>query len=149
MIDALATKLSEPRFAGLSDADAADAVNALRVSVRRPVETWKIRRAAIEAGYWPGIVLAAQDASSRQRQEVAIAALAWVDDQSGVIQTVDMDRPGTALMLSAAVDVSLLTQQQADSLMALADADIPWTDHVGLPEVGIGLVINARRLIDG
>jgi hypothetical protein len=60
-----------------------------------------------------------------------------------------MDRPAVIGMRAALVSAGICSQAQADALKALADASIPWTESVGLPEVGIGLVINARRLGNG
>jgi hypothetical protein len=48
-------------------------------------------------------------------------------------------------MIDAIVDFGLATQSQASEFMALGNSTIPWTLHNGLPEVGIGLVINARK----
>jgi hypothetical protein len=52
-------------------------------------------------------------------------------------------------MRAALVQAGIVTQQQADALSALADVSIPWTESVGLPEIGVGLVINARRIANG
>lgn len=142
-IAALAAELSQPQYASLSDEQAAAAINAKTVSVRRPVPTWKVRQAAIEGGYWAALVQARE---VPQTAALAITVLAWIDDQSGTIQSVDMDRPAAGAMRSALVAAGIMTQPQADALSALADATIPWTESVGLPEVGIGLVINARNL---
>jgi len=147
-LQALATKIREPQYAGLSDQLLADAVNGLRVSVRRPVPTWAIRQAAIEGGYWVSL-LDARESSTAAVRSLALSVLAWIDDQSGTIQTVDLDRPAVVAMRSQLVQAGIVTQAQADALSALADASIPWTESVGLPEVGIGLVINARRLGNG
>jgi hypothetical protein len=126
----------------------ADAINGLRVSVRRPVPTWAIRQAAIEGGYWVSL-LDARESSTAAVRSLALSVLAWIDDQSGTIQTVDLDRPAVVAMRAALVSAGIVTQQQADALSALADASIPWTESVGLPEVGVGLVINARRIANG
>lgn len=145
-MDALAQELAKQTYASLTDAQAADAVNAKTVTVRRPVETWRVRQAAIEGGYWAALV----DAQNvPQTRALAVTVLAWIDDQSGTIQSVDMDRPAAIAMRAALVQAGIVTQQRADALSALADATIPWTESVGLPEVGIGLVRNARRLIGG
>lgn len=149
MIESLVTELSQPFYEGMPDDEAASHINAKRVAARRLVPTWEIRREAIEGGYWPALVLAAADSSQQSRQALAISVLAWIDDQSGTIQTIDMDRPATQVMLAALVTAGLVTQSQSASLASLADVEIAWTESVGLPEVGIGLVKNARRLIDG
>jgi hypothetical protein len=144
----LAAKIREPQYAGLSDQLLADAINGLRVSVRRPVPTWAIRQAAIEGGYWVSL-LDARESSTAAVRSLALSVLAWIDDQSGTIQTVDLDRPAVVAMRAALVQAGIVTQQQADALSALADTSTPWTESVGLPEVGIGLIINARRLGNG
>ncbi len=147
-LSALAAKIREPQYAGLSDQLVADAVNGLRVSVRRSVPTWLVRQTAIEGGYWPSL-LDARESSTPAIRSLAISVLAWIDDQSGTIQSVDMDRPAVVTMRAALVQAGIVTQAQADALSALADASIPWTESVGLPEIGIGLIINARRLGNG
>ena len=147
-LQVLAAKIREPQYAGLSDQLLADAINGLRVSVRRPVPTWSIRQAAIEGGYWV-LLLDARESSTAAVRALAISVLAWIDDQSGTIQTVDLDRTAVVAMRSQLVQAGIVTQQQADALSALADVSIPWTESVGLPEVGVGLVINARRIANG
>jgi hypothetical protein len=147
-LSVLAAKIREPQYAGMADQLLADAINGLRVSVRRPVPTWAIRQAAIEGGYWVSL-LDARESSTAAVRALAISVLAWIDDQSGTIQTVDLDRPAVVAMRAALVSAGIVTQQQADALSALADASIPWTESVGLPEVGVGLVINARRIANG
>ena len=146
MSNPLKDELSKPEYAGLSDQAAADRVNAKRVAVRRPVPTWQVRQAAIQGGYWASLV---QSRDVPQTAPLAINVLAWIDDQSGTIQTVDMDSPAAGMMRSALVQAGILTQTQADAISALADAVIPWTESMGLPEVGIGLVINARKILNG
>lgn len=148
MLSALAAKIAEPQYAGLTDQLLADAVNGLRVSVRRPVPTWQVRQAAIEGGYWPSLI-EARESTSPAIRALAITVLAWIDDQSGTIQSVDMDRAAVVQMRAMLVQAGICSQPQADALSALADASIPWTESVGLPEVGVGLIINARRIANG
>jgi hypothetical protein len=147
-LTALAAKIREPQYAGISDQLLADAVNGLRVSVRRPVPTWQVRQTAIEGGYWPALVEARESTTPAVRA-LAITVLAWIDDQSGTIQSVDMDRAAVVGMRTALVQAGICSQAQADALSALADHLIPWTESVGLPEVGVGLVVNARRMTNG
>jgi hypothetical protein len=147
-LQALAAKIREPQYAGMADQLLADAINGLRVSVRRPVPTWAIRQAAIEGGYWVSL-LDARESSTAAVRALAISVLAWIDDQSGTIQTVDLDRTAVVAMRAALVQAGIVTQKQADALSSLADASIPWTESVGLPEIGVGLIVNARRLANG
>ena len=144
-LSSLAAKIAEPQYRGMSDQLLADAINGLRVSVRRPVPTWQVRQAAIEAGYWPSLI-EARESTTPAIRALAITVLAWVDDQSGTIQSVDMDRAAVVQMRAALVQAGICSQSQADALSSLADQSIPWTESVGLPEVGIGLIINARRI---
>jgi hypothetical protein len=147
-LTALAAKIAEPQYRGMSNQLLADAVNGLRVSVRRPVPTWQVRQTAIEGGYWPALVEARESTTPAVRA-LAITVLAWIDDQSGTIQSVDMDRPAVVNMRAALVQAGICSQPQADALSALGDHSIPWTESVGLPEIGVGLVINARRIANG
>ena len=145
MMQALIDELRKPQYQGMSHAAAAAAINSLRVTVRRPVPTWAVRQAAIEGGFWAPLVLARESQVPAVRS-LAISVLSWIDDPSGTIQTVDFDRPATVSMRASLVAAGIVTQAQADSLAALANVTIPWTESVGLPEIGIGLVINARRV---
>ena len=148
MLSALASKIAEPQYRGLPDQLLADAINGLRVSVRRPVPTWLVRQTAIESGYWPSLIESRESTTPAVRA-LAITVLAWIDDQSGTIQSVDMDRPVVGQMRAALVQAGVCSQPQADALSALADASIPWTESVGIGEVGIGMIINGRRLTNG
>ena len=62
---------------------------------------------------------------------------------------IDMDSETVSGVGSVLQQYNLATQAQLDALRKLADTVIPWTEANGLPEVGIGLVINARREIAG
>ena len=145
---ALAAKIAEPQYAGMSDQLLADAVNGLRVSVRRPVPTYLVRRKACEGLYWSDL-LDACESSEVMLKRLSRAMMIWVNDTSGTVQTIDMDLPAVVSVMAGLVSFGVITQAQADALSALADASIPWTESVGLPEIGIGLVINARRLTNG
>jgi hypothetical protein len=148
MTDHLRDELARDAYAGLDDQAAAAAINARRVTVRRPVPTWLVRQAAIEGGFWPSLVEARSSPSPHTRA-LAISCLAWIDDQSGTIQTIALDRPSVVAMLASLVAAEIATTAQADAVRALGDAVIPWTESVGLPEVGIGLARNARRSLNG
>lgn len=147
-MDALATELQKPEYAGLSDQAAADAVNAKMVSKRELVPTWLVKQHGIENGYYAKIKIAACDSTIPvDVRGLCISVLAWIDDQAGKIQHLDMDLASTHAMVHGLIASGILTQAQADSLDQLADHDVRWVDDQGVGEVGIGLVINARRQI--
>jgi len=147
-LSALAAKIAEPQYAGLTDQLLADAINALRVSVRRPVPTYLVRRKACEGLYWSDLIDACES-SDVMLKKLARAMMIWINDTSGTVQTIDIDLPAVVSVMAALVSYGVITQQQADALSALADVSIPWTESVGLPEIGVGLIINARRSING
>jgi hypothetical protein len=47
--------------------------------------------------------------------------------------------------VQALVQCQFAMQAMANELLALADQTIKWTESVGLPEIGVGLVQNARK----
>jgi hypothetical protein len=82
-------------------------------------------------------------------KKLARAMMIWINDTSGTVQTIDMDLPAVVSVMGSLVSLGVITQAQADALSSLADASIPWTESVGLGEVGIGMIINARRMTNG
>lgn len=139
MLEQLAEELRKPEYAGLSDEQTAQAVNNKLIDVRVLVPTWQVKQHAIENGYYAAIVLASDN-------PLCINVLAWIDDQAGKIQSLDMDAASTQAMTTALVQSGLMTQTQQQSLDALADKTIKWTEHVGIGEVGIGYVRAARLM---
>ena len=134
----LATELTSPIYAALSDEEAAQAIAAKRVSIRRPVETGRIKQHAIANGYYAALVLAA-----RNSDPAAISALGWIDDPR--IPTCDMDLPIVKKLIAELVVATLLTKEHAAELDAMGTVEIPWIETIGLSDaLGRGLVYNAR-----
>jgi hypothetical protein len=147
-MDALATELQKPEYAGLSNQNAADVINAKMVSKRELVPTWLVKQHAIENGYFPKIKIASCDATIPvEVRGLCISVLAWIDDQAGKIQSLDMDLASTHSMIEGLIACGILSAWQATSLNQLADHDVRWVDDQGIGEVGIGLVINARKMM--
>lgn len=142
----LSQELAKPEYQGKSDQEAADMVNAKTVQVRREVPTWQLKRHAIESGYWATIKLTREaSATPDEVKGLCLSVLDWIDDPSGKTQGVDLDRPAVAGMINSLVATGLISQSIAEQIDSMADLIIPWTQSVGLPEIGIGYVINARR----
>jgi hypothetical protein len=142
MSQALIDELSKAEYASLSDQAAADAINAKTVAVRKPVELWQVEEHASRKGYRAKLERASKT-EGHPCQEVALNILAYIN--SARLNTVDMDLADTQLMVGAMVQCQFATQAMADELLALADQAIKWTESVGLPEIGVGLVQNARK----
>jgi hypothetical protein len=118
------------------------------VSKRELVPTWLVKQHGIENGYFAAIKIASCDTTIPvQVRGLCISVLAWIDDQAGKIQSIDMDLSSTKAMVAGLIACGILTQAQATSLDQLADHDVRWVDQNGIGNVGIGLVINARKQI--
>ncbi len=142
----LATEIAKPEYAGMTDQQIADAVNAKTVSVRQLVPTWLVKQHAIENGYYATIKIYSCDSTIPVAvRGLCISVLAWIDDQAGKIESLDMDLASTHAMVSGLIASSIMTQSQATSLDQLADHDVRWVDHVELGDVGIGYITLARR----
>jgi hypothetical protein len=147
-MDALATELRKPEYASLSDQAAADVINAKMVSKRELVPTWLVKQHAIENGYYAAIKIASCDTTIPvQVRGLCISVLAWIDDQAGKIQSLDMDLSSTQAMVAGLIASGILTQAQATSLDQLADHDVRWVDHLGLGTIGDGTIKSLREML--
>jgi hypothetical protein len=141
-IDPLREELAKPEYASLSDQQAADAINSKVVDVVVLVENAEIKRQAIMVGIWPGIIAGQRDANP-QKAGLCIGVIDWLNDTR--MPRTDMDLPVVQQMLAGLVAFGLMTQEQATAIDALKHQSVPWTEHNGLPEVGIGMIRNARK----
>lgn len=138
----LSDELSKQQYANLSDQAAADAINAKTVTIEQPVAISALKQYAILQGIWPNIKLG-QQSSNQQQAGLCMSILDWVDDPR--ISTINVNMLEVKAMLSALVGFSILTQQQMSEVVAMGSKVVSWTSTVGLPEIGVGLVINARK----
>jgi hypothetical protein len=141
----LSDELSKPEYIGLSDQAAADSINAKTVVAQQSVAIRDLKTYAIFQGIWPKL-LAGEKSSNPQVAGLCQSVVAWVDDPR--ISTVDVNMPQVQAMLTQLVGATIITQEQASDIVAMGSKQIAWTTSVGLPEIGIGLVINARREIN-
>jgi hypothetical protein len=110
------------------------------------VPCWEVKKHAIEHGYWPAIIIASEVGNANVAvRGLALCARDWIDDVSGKIENLDFSLVSTQSLISALVAAGIVTQEHAESLVALSVETVPWATANGLPEIGIGLVINARR----
>ena len=140
----LLTELSKPQYAGLSDQAAADAVNAKTVVVSQLVPIWQMKQHAITSGYWLPLKVGQAD-QDVNKAGLCISVMDWISDVR--MSSIDVHLPEVAAMIGGLVAFQIMTQTQADELIAMGSKTVSWTSTVGLPEVGIGLVINTRKEI--
>ena len=140
----LIDELQKPEYSGLSDQQAADAINAKTATIRKPVPAPMIRLRAMSLGMYAVVKIAAEDKSlPNPPRGAAINFITLADSQD----TVDLDHPDVAANAATLRQFSLASQEQIDAINSLGNVVIPWTTANDLPEVGIGLVINARKAI--
>jgi len=143
---ALIDELRKPEYATMSDQQAADAVNAKTVTIRQPVAAERVQASAISTGLWAIVKIAAQNtALPNPPRGAAMSFVDWIE--AG--RPIDMDGGTVQGVGQVLLSYNLATQPQLDALQALADTAARWVDTVGIGEVGIGYVINARRAIAG
>ncbi len=146
-LELLKVELAKPEYEGLSDQEAANAINAKTVTVRKPVPTWQVMQYAIEQGIWPKIVLIREDTEQADLvlRGLCISAVSWIDNPR--IQTIDVDLPKVQEMLGGLVAYTIATQEQAAAIVAMGSVTVSWAAHNGISEVGIGFVRAARSMI--
>ena len=143
---ALIDELRKPEYAGLTDKQAADAVNAKTVTIRQPVAAERVQAAAIASGLWAIVKIAAQNtALPNPPRGAAMSFVDWIE--AG--RPIDMDGGTVQGVGQVLLSYNLATQDQLDALQALADTAARWVDVQNIGEVGIGYVINARKAIAG
>ncbi len=141
----LSDELSKPQYVGLTDQAAADAVNAKTVSVEQTVAIHKLKEYAILNGIWPKLK-AGQANSNPVVAALCVSVLDWVDDPR--ISTLDVNKPEVQAMLDGLVSAGIMSSSNKADVVAMGSHTASWTSQNGLPEVGIGLVINARKEIN-
>ena len=143
---ALIDELKKPEYQGLSDQQAADAINAKTVVVRSPVPADKVQETASVNGLWGALKMAALDSTlTNPPRGAAIAFIDWVE--SG--RPLNPDNPAVQQMAGTLIQHSLATVSQINQINDVANTVVRWVDAEGIGECGIGYVINARRAIAG
>jgi hypothetical protein len=144
-VSILSDELSKPQYAGLTDQQAADAINAKTVTVQQTVAIHKLKEYAIINGIWPKLK-AGQANSNSQVAALCVSVLDWVDDPR--ISTLDVNKPEVQAMLDGLVASGIMSASNKADVVAMGSKVVSWTSQNGLPEVGIGLVQNARKEIN-
>lgn len=142
---ALIDELRKPEYAGLSDQQAADTVNAKTVTIRQPVDSGLLMDACMAAGIWAQLEAANQPGSSDPPASLARTMMERLKQP----RPLDFDNPAVQQNVADCIQHGLITQEQQQQLSELANKVLRWVDVEDIGEVGIGYVINARRAIAG
>jgi hypothetical protein len=142
---ALIDELKQPQYAGLTDQQAADEVNAKTVTIRQPVDSGLLMDACMAAGIWAKLEAANQPGSSDPPASLARTMMERLKQP----RPLDFDNPAVQQNVADCIQHGLITQEQQQQLNGLANKTLQWVDVEDIGEVGIGYVINARRAMAG
>ncbi len=142
---ALCDELKKPEYQGKSDQEAADMINLKTEVVRRPVDCGELKAYAIKEKFYADIEDGCTASDATQRR-LCRNIKAWIDDIGGRLQTVNMDDPIANEMMTGLVAFDIITAAEAQAMDDMGNVTVKWTDLNGYPEIGIGLVINARNI---
>lgn len=139
----LADELQQTQYAALSDAEAAAALNAETVQVRRAVP----RATLVVAARGAQITLAMRMAMDNSAVPATVRAgcaeiLSMINDQD--TPTIDLDHPTSQQMFAMLQQAGVINAQQAALIDALADSVTSRAAQLGLGYVSPGDVQQAR-----
>jgi hypothetical protein len=153
-IPALARELADDPlglgYAALSDAEAADALNAPSRPGRQVVRTVDVRRYVLLHGIWPAVQAVAANAPDDFHRGTAVTILQTLAPNS--FDEIRMDEPeiraAVSGMLDTMVAAGAMTAQHKADMMALGDATVSRAAELGLGPVHHLDVAEARRAPD-
>lgn len=134
-------------YLGLSDAEAADALNTPNRAGKKAVPASDVRMFVLLNGLWPTIANVAQNSANPLHKGTAITILQTLG--AGSFDTIRMNRPeiaaGVTQMLTTMVEAGAITEAHRDAMVAMGDATISRADELGLGPVYHLNVAEARR----
>lgn len=121
-------------YQDLSDAEAADALNAPSRPGRKPVPAGDVRRYVLLHGLWPGLqALAADPAATPVQRGTAVTILQTLAPNS--FDTIHMDDDAVHVavgqMLQTMVDAGVMTAGHRAAMLALGDATVSRAGELG------------------
>jgi len=143
-MEPLIEKLNEAQHVNLDDQAAADAINAITVQVKQIASALKIKEWSFDENLYSAIIEGCSS-SDTQIRKLCINIRGWIDDPR--VQNVDLDKPSAIATMHGLILTNMASSDQVDRLKALRWKTIKWTESVGLPELGVGLIRNARKIM--
>ena len=144
MNSSLQTELTLPAYTGLSDADAAAALNAPISGGRQLVPLWIAQQWFMAEGLWPALKAAALTPTAAS---FPVASVVYDMIAGGKFQNVDFDNPLVQPMLDGLVTAALLTADQRAALDTLANVITTRAAQLGFRKpITAGMVTAARSI---
>ena len=112
----LYTEIILPAYAGMSDAEIADALNA-SAAARRHVSVQALYATALGNGAYGALRMVTETSDNPQARVLADTVLSLM---SGLLPTIDLDSPAAQQAFGALQQAGVITQEQAGAIDALA-----------------------------
>jgi hypothetical protein len=116
-------------------------LNAKTVSLLRPVSSASLLAWSAQNNRFRKIEAATADVNSPVYSLASAAMLLIRRDGTEL----DLNLPDRVAMLSALVGSGVLEQSDANAITTLATVVVPWSQTIGIVEIGVGHIINALR----
>jgi hypothetical protein len=124
-------------YAAMSDAQAADALNAPNRPGRKPVPASDVRRYVLLNGLWPGLQALSASGTDPVQRGTAMTILQTLAPNS--FDSIRMNDPAirgaVTQMLQTMVDAGVMAAAHRDAMVALGDAPVSRAEELGLPAV--------------
>ena len=130
----LSEELAKPAYAGLTDEQAAAAINAATVPVDRPIDPLAVKRYLMVVGKWPRIAALARGLVTGSDAEtlVAVALTEALDNMPSFDFTVPAYKAACQANLAACVSAGLIDQPHRDAIEAMAQPAVPLRSTLGV-----------------
>ena len=156
-MDALTEKLKEPQFHGLSDQEAADAINLLTVTKVRLVPRKEILKVATTRGFYGHIIVDIDNSALPIDHRVALINIkGWIDNAANDSEYADLESETSVEMIGdllryrrqgIATNPTYISTTIAQELNSLKFETVRWVDHNELGTVGDGTVKSLRETL--
>ena len=119
----LANEITVPQYAGMTDAEIADALNALPPPTRGSVAISAVMARAYELGVYPRMVAAQWD--DRLPAELRAVIVSLLDLKSARFDTINFDDAVVVAMFGTLQQAGLLSAEEAAAFDSLANVPVP------------------------
>lgn len=138
----LAVEIQQPQYAEMTDQQAADALNAATIHVRRRVAISRLQATAMEQSVY--VSLRTAIVTPETPPQLLALCQTVLDLVEARFDDIDLDNPRAQAMFGALQQYGVINATQAAAIDALADATTSRAAQLGLGYVAPGDVEQAR-----